>query len=247
MTGGATLSLQGDGSQGTESVLSGDVETLDGPDGPGLLEIAEDANLLVLDESVSARIRGPLRNVGAIFVLAGELVVFGTGTGLEADGLSTGIFLGPGDSDGHLWLDGVNFGDGAGVGYATLTSTRLAEGVDMFAVDTTIRSVDDTIPALAGAGSVELYEDSVVDGPIEGSVDLVVPEEETASVGEATLSDTVRMDVEGELRQPVGSELVLEDDATMHVSGVHRLVGADADRIGDRGRGTRWSGPGHRH
>ncbi len=128
VTGGATLTLQGDSSQGSESVLSGDVETLDGPDGPGLLEIAEHANLHVLDESVSARIRGPLRNDGAISVLAGELVVLGTGTGLAADGLSTGIFLGPGDSDGQLWLDGVNFGDGAGVGYASLTSTRLADG-----------------------------------------------------------------------------------------------------------------------
>ena len=115
VTGGTTCTLHGDNAVGeSESYLSGDVETLDGPDGPGLLEIADGADLVVEDESVSARIRGPLRNSGAIVVTQGSLDVLGTGTGLPEDGLSTGWFVAllPEETDGELRLDGVNFGDG---------------------------------------------------------------------------------------------------------------------------------------
>ena len=88
--------------------------------------------------------------------------------------------------------------------------------------------MDPEVPAIDGAGSVELFEGSTVDGPIEGSVDLLIAEGWDARISAATLSDTVRLDVEGELVRP-NSSLVLEDAASVHVSGVHRVTDAGSN------------------
>ncbi len=82
--------------------------------------------------------------------------------------------------------------------------------------------------------------------PSRARFTLSFPRKRPRASAQATLSDTVRMDVEGELIQPENSALVLEDAATVHVSGVHRITDAGSNDPLPDDFGTEWVEPGGR-